>query len=186
MKKEWLPAVLLTLVCLVLVNGLYTAMVFGLAQLTPQQGMAERIKAPNGQLYYANIAQKFTDDRYFWPRPSAVDYNAAGSGGSNKGPSNPDYLKSVADRTDTFLVHSPSVKRSDIPAEMVATSGSGLDPDLPVAAAEIQIARVAKARGLPEEVIRSKVVRHAQKGLAGMAPDHINVLKLNLAIDQLK
>ena len=85
----------------------------------------------NGKVVgYANIGQRFTDDKYFWSRPSAVAYNAAGSGGSNKGPCNPDYLKDVQAHIDSFLAHNPGVRAADIPAELVTYSGSGLDPDL--------------------------------------------------------
>ncbi len=186
MKKEWLPAALLTLVCLVLVNGTYTGIVWGMAQLTPQKGLAERITAPHGQHYYANIAQKFTDDKYFWPRPSAVDYNAAGSGGSNKGPSNPDFLKTVSDRRDSFLVHNPSLQKNDVPEELVTASGSGLDPDISVAAAKVQVARVAKARGISVPAIQQLIAGQAEGSLNGIAPQKINVLKLNLALDAQK
>src|SRR5437879_2650697 len=96
----------------------------------------------NGKVVgYENVGQKFTKDKYFWVRPSAVDYNAAGSGGSNKGPSNPDYLKQVQDRIDTFMVHNPTVKKSEVPAEMVTASGSGLDPDISPAGAAVQSVR---------------------------------------------
>lgn len=185
MKKEWLPAALLTLVCLALVNGVYTGIVWGLAHLTPQEGLAERIKGPNGQLYYANIAQPFTEDRYFWPRPSAVSYHADGSGGSNKGSANPDFLQMVADRVDTFLAHNPAIKRSDIPVEMVTASGSGLDPDLSPAAAYVQVARVAAARGIRESALRGLVARHIKRSATGLAPERVNVLRLNIALDAL-
>ena len=185
MKKEWLPAALLTLVCLVLVNGLYTAMVWGMAQITPQKGLAERIVAPNGQRYYANIAQKFTDDKYFWPRPSAVDYNAAGSGGSNKGPANPDFLKTVSDRKDSFLAHNPSVLKTDVPAELVTASGSGLDPDISVTAANAQVVRVAKIRGLSAAKVQALIAGQTQHVAAGLGPDKINVLRLNIRLDEL-
>ncbi len=186
MKKEWIPATLLTFVCLVLVNGFYTAVVWGIAQLTPQKGLAERIEAPNGQRYYVNVAQKFTDDRYFWPRPSAVDYNAAGSGGSNKGPSNPDFLKTVQDRVDSFIAHNPSIQKSAVPAEMVTASGSGLDPDISPDAAHVQAVRVAMKRGFSIDAIRQLIARHTEGGLNGVAPQKVNVLKLNLALDALK
>lgn len=186
MKKEWISAALLTIVCLLLINGVYTAMVWGMAQLTPQKGLAERIIAPNGQRYYANIAQKFTEDRYFWPRPSAVDYNAAGSGGSNKGPSNPDFLKTVSDRIDTFTAHNPSVPKSAIPAELVTASGSGLDPDISPEAANVQAARIAKARSIDEAGIRRLISNQTETCMGGLAPQKVNVLKLNLALDNHK
>jgi len=185
MKKDWLPATLLTIVCLVVLNGGYTAIVWGIAQLTPQKGLAERIKKPDGSFYYANIAQKFTDDKYFWPRPSAVDYNAAGSAGSNKGPTNPEYLQTVSDRIDSFIAHNPDVPKSQIPSELVTASGSGLDPNISPAAAIVQIARIAKARNVDTDRIRKLVEQQIERTIAGIGPDKINVLRLNLQLDGL-
>ena len=184
MKKEWLPATLLTLVCLVVLNGGYTALVWGIAQITPQRGLGERIQKTDGSYHYANIAQRFTDDRYFWPRPSAVDYNAAGSAGSNKGPSNPEHLKTVADRTDSFLAHNPGVQKSGIPSELVTASGSGLDPHISPAAAEVQVARVARTRRLSVAAVQSIILKNTVTPMAGIGPITINVLKLNLSLDQ--
>jgi len=186
MKKEWLSAALLTLACLVLVNGGYTAAVLAMAQLTPQKGLAERIAAPNGQMYYANVAQKFTDDKYFSTRPSAVDYNAAGSGGSNKGPSNPDYLRLVAARIDTFMAHNPGVSRSNIPSELVTASGSGLDPDISPAAADVQVERIAKMRGLAPGIVRALIASLVERLPGRLGPDRVNVLRLNLKLDAVR
>jgi K+-transporting ATPase ATPase C chain len=94
MKTNIFPAIKLTLVCLVFFMGIYTLAVYGIAQFTTNKGKGEII-TQNGKTYYTNIGQSFTDDKYFYSRPSAVGYNAAGSGGSNKGPSNPDYLAEV-------------------------------------------------------------------------------------------
>lgn len=185
MKKEWFPATLLTLVCLVILNGGYTAIVWGIAQLTPQRGLGERVEKNDGTFYYANIAQKFTDDKYFWSRPSAVDYNAAGSGGSNKGPSNPDYLQTVSDRIDSFAAHNPDVRRSSIPSELVTASGSGLDPHISVAGATVQVARIAKVRGLDRKDINELIAQNTESTIAGIGPEKINVLRLNLALDKL-
>ena len=133
---------------------------------------------------YALIGQKFTQDKYFWGRPSAVDYNAAGSAGSNKASSNPDYIKTVKERIDTLLAHNPGVTKNQVPAEMVTASGSGLDPDISPASAYLQVARVASVRKLGREAVKTLVDQHIQKGLLG--PDVINVLKLNIALDDLK
>lgn len=183
MKKQWLPATLLTLICLVVINGGYTAVVLGMAQLTPQKGLGQRLRSPDGQLYYTNIAQEFTEDRYFRPRPSAVGYNAAGSGGSNKGPANPEYLQAVAARIDSFLAHNPGVRRDAIPSELVTASGSGLDPDISPAAAGIQVPRIAAARGIPEAAVRRLVADALRNGTLLTGPQTINVLELNLALD---
>ncbi len=130
------------------------------------------------------MGQNFTDDRYFWGRPSAVDYNAAGSAGSNKGPSNPDYLKVVQERIDSFLVHNPGVTKEQIPAELVMASGSGLDPNISPASAYLQVARVAKTRGLDEAKVKALVDGHVETNPIG--PDVVHVLKLNVALDNLK
>ncbi len=106
----------------------------------------EKVKryCTNGKVVgYALEGQNFSSDKYFMSRPSAAGYNAAGSSGSNKGPTNPDYLKDVQSRIDSFLVHNKTVQKEQIPAELVTASGSGLDPDLSPAGAYIQVARIA-------------------------------------------
>ncbi|MCH5717690.1 K(+)-transporting ATPase subunit C [Niabella hibiscisoli] len=186
MKENIMPAIRLTLVCLVFFCGIYTLIVLGLAQLTPNKGNGETINL-NGKKYYSNIGQKFTEDRYFWSRPSAVDYNAAGAAGSNKGPSNPDYLQTVQQRIDTFLAHNPGVRKADIPSDLVTASGSGLDPHISVQATEIQIKRVAAVRGITESELRQLVEQNVEKPLLGLfGTERINVLQLNLALDHLK
>ena len=153
MKNHIAPAIRLTLGLLVILSVLYPLFVAAVSRLAPGGGNGVTIMAKGGTasrrvVGYANVGQKFTEDRYFNGRPSAVDYNAAGSGGSNKGPSNADYLKDVQARIDTFLVHNPGVNKADIPAELVTASGSGLDPHLSPAGARVQIARIARARDI--------------------------------------
>lgn len=141
----------------------------------------------NGKKYYANIGQTFTQDRYFYSRPSAVGYNSAGSGGSNKGPSNPDYLATVQARIDTFLVHNPGTEKKDIPVELVTASGSGLDPDITFKSAIVQVKRIASIRKLPEQTVQQLIAKNTEGPLLGMfGPEKVNVLKLNIALDQLK
>ncbi len=187
MKKNLIPAIRLTVVMLILTSVIYPLVVAGIAKLAPGGGKGVTVEAKSRVVGYALIGQKFTDDRYFNSRPSAVEYNAAGSAGSNKGPSNPDYLKTVQARIDTFLVHNPTVTKADIPAEMVTASGSGLDPDLSPAAAKIQIARIAKVRSLPAERLTQLVDANTNGPLLGLfGPSTVNVLKLNVALDQLR
>ncbi|NCU03644.1 MAG: K(+)-transporting ATPase subunit C [Chitinophagaceae bacterium] len=186
MKEHIFPAIKLTALLLLLCAGAYPLLVWGIAQATPQKGKAEIIEA-NGKRFYANLAQKFTDDHYFQSRPSAVDYNAAGSAGSNKGPSNTDYLAAVQSRIDTFLVHNPGIDKKEIPVDLITASGSGLDPDISVQAAFVQVKRIAKIRGIAEQNLRELIINQTQPPLAGMlGPEKINVLQLNLALDQLK
>jgi K+-transporting ATPase ATPase C chain len=184
--KNFLTSIKLTLILIIICAGLFPLLIAFVGKLAPGGGRGETLTVHGKVVGYANVAQKFTNDKYFSGRPSAVDYNAAGSAGSNKGPTNPDYLKTVQDRIDTFLVHNPGVKKEDIPAEMVTASGSGLDPDISPASAYVQVKRVAAIRGLPEEKVRSLVDAHVEKPLLGiLGPSKVNVLKLNVALDEL-
>lgn len=172
---------------LVILSVVYPLVVAGVARFAPGAGKGETVTVNGRVVGYALVGQKFTEDRYFNGRPSAVDYNAAGSAGSNKGPSNPDYLKTVQARIDTFLVHNPGVRKEAIPAELVTASGSGLDPDLSPAAAKVQIVRVAKVRGIAAERLTQLVDEHTKGPLLGLfGPSTVNVLALNIALDQLK
>lgn len=141
----------------------------------------------HGNTYYANIGQSFTGDQYFQGRPSAVQYNAAGSGGSNKGPYNKAYLDTVKARIATFHVHNPTVARADIPVELVTASGSGLDPDISPQAAIVQVSRISAVRHIPEVALLSLIQQHTVKPLLGiMGPEKVNVLKLNIALNEIK
>ena len=187
MKTHIGPAIRLTLIMLVLLVVIYPLVVAGIAKLAPGGGKGETVTVNGKVVGYELIGQKFTEDRYFNSRPSAVDYNAAGSAGSNKGPSNPDYLKAVQARIDTFLVHNPGVDKADIPAELVTASGSGLDPDLSPAGAKIQVVRIAKVRGVSAEQLTQLVDQQTEGPLLGIfGPAKVNVLALNVALDQLK
>jgi len=192
MKSNIIPAIKLTLVCILVFVGAYTIVVWGIGQLiAPNHGKGETINYMNskntGKYGFVNIGQSFTANKYFWSRPSAVGYNAAGSGGSNKGPTNKEYLTQVQARIDTFLVHNPSVKKSDIPVEMVTASGSGLDQHISPKAAMIQVPRIAKVRNLPEDKIIALVNEHTEKPLLGIfGPSKVNVLKLNISLDNLR
>jgi len=183
MKKNLVISLKLTLVMIVLCAVLYPLLIAGIGKMSPGGGSGETLEVNGKVVGYEKIGQKFTEDRYFWGRPSAVDYNAAGSAGSNKGPSNSDYLKLVQDRIDSFLVHHPGVIKSDIPADLVTASGSGLDPDISPASALIQVKRIAAVRNLPEESVKALVVKHVEMPLG---PSKVNVLKLNISLDGLK
>lgn len=186
MKTHILPAVKLTAILIVFFAVVYPASVWGIAQLSPNQGKGEIIES-NGKKFYANLGQTFTEDQYFWSRPSAVSYNAAGSGGSNKGPSNEEYLSEVEARIDTFLMKNPGVQRSEIPVDLVTASGSGLDPNISVRAAEVQVKRIAQLRKMDEAKLFELIKEQTEKPLLGLfGPEKINVLQLNLALDNLK
>ena len=187
MKKYVWPSVKLTLVFIIICSVLYPLFIAAIAKMAPGGGKGETVSVNGKVVGYANIGQKFTDDKYFWSRPSAVDYNAAGSAGSNKGPTNPDYLKDVQSRIDSFLVHNPSVKKEEIPAELVTASGSGLDPDLSPEGAKVQVKRIAAVRKIDEVKILGLIDKQTEKPLLGMfGPAKVNVLKLNIELDKLK
>ncbi len=185
MKKHVLPAIKLTAALLMLLTFIYPSILWAIAKLSPGEGEGTTAVV-NGKKYYSNIGQSFTQDKYFWSRPSAVDYNAAGSAGSNKGPSNPEYLAVVQARVDTLLAHHRGLTVSQIPMDLITASGSGLDPDFSVQAAKVQVARIAKLRQLSEAKLLSLIEAHTQQPLCGLfGPEKINVLSLNLALDEL-
>ena len=160
-------------------------LIWAAAQLTPSHGQGETVSFNGKVVGYKLIGQKFTSAKYFNGRPSYVDYNAAGSGGSNKGPSNPEYLAQVKQNIDSFMVHNPGVQRKDIPVELVTASGSGLDPDISPMAAMVQVPRIAKERGVNQETVKALIQKHTEKGLFGIfGPAHINVLLLNIELDK--
>lgn len=174
----------MTLVMIVLCAVVYPLLVAGIGKATPGGGKGKTVSVNGKVVGYENVGQKFTNDKYFNGRPSAVDYNAAGSAGSNKGPSNPDYLQVVKDRIDTFLVHNPGIKKEEIPADLVTASGSGLDPDISPASAYVQVKRIAAVRGIAEDKVKALVDQHISKTILG--PSVVNVLKINIALDELK
>jgi K+-transporting ATPase ATPase C chain len=184
MPKEVKRGVLFTVVSMALVFA-YHLVMWGIGQTAFRaQAEGSLVRRADGTVVGSRlIAQKFTKPEYFQPRPSAVDYNAASAGGSNYGPSNPDHLKAVRERLDaaTRLEGAPA---SAVPSDMVTASGSGLDPHIPPAAAELQAPRVARARGVPLDRLLELVRAHTEPptfGFLGRA--RVNVLELNLALD---
>lgn len=187
MKKYIIQSIRLTAVLLVLLCVIYPLIVAFAGGFTKGEGGGEKIIKDGRVVGYALIGQSFTNPEYFWGRPSAIAYNAGGSGGSNKGPSNPDYLKEVANRIDTLIKYNPGLQKSAIPADMVTASGSGLDPNISEQGASIQIKRIARVRNLEEKTVAALVAEHTQGPLLGLfGPSSVNVLKLNLALDELK
>ncbi|EKT4497824.1 K(+)-transporting ATPase subunit C [Flavobacterium psychrophilum] len=175
----------LTFLMVILFAVIYPLAIYGIAQFAPNKGKGETISVNGKVVGYQKIGQKFDQSNYFWGRPSAVDYNAAGSGGSNKAASNPDYLALVQKRIDTFLIAHPYLKKLEIPADMVTASGSGLDPNISPEGALIQVKRVAEVRKLSEEKVKALVENKINKPtLAGTST--VNVLELNVALDELK
>lgn len=172
---------------MVLLCVIYPLIVAFVGGFSKGKGGGEKVSKNGKVVGYALIGQSFTKPEYFWGRPSAVGYNASGSAGSNKGPSNPDYLKEVSNRIDTLLKYNPSLKKADIPADMVTASGSGLDPNISRQGAIIQIKRIAAYRKIDERAVAELVVKNTQGPLLGLfGPSSVNVLKLNIALDELK
>ena len=183
MKTNLFPALRMTLAMLVLCCVIYPAIVWAVAQVAPGRGEGVQLSQKGRVVGFANVGQKFSRPDYFNTRPSAVNYNAQGSGGSNKGPSNPEYLATVKVRLDTLLLLNPGLTAAQVPAELITASGSGLDPHLSPQGALVQVARVAKARGLTPARL-TELVRSTTTG-GVLAPQTVNVLQLNLALDAL-
>jgi K+-transporting ATPase ATPase C chain len=183
--KNIFSMIKLTALLVVLFAVIYPLAIYGIAQFAPNHGKGETISVNGKVVGYQKIGQKFDKSNYFWGRPSAVDYNAAGSAGSNKGPSNPDYLALVQKRIDTFLIVHPYLKKSEIPSDMVTASGSGLDPNVSPEGALIQVKRVAKERKLSEEKVKALVESKINTPTV-MGTATVNVLELNVALDTLK
>lgn len=186
MKYSLWTSLKLTLLCIVLLAVCYPALIWAVAQTAPNHGKGKIIMGNSSKQYYdENIGQNFTADKYFWSRPSAVSYNASGSGGSNKGPNNPEYLKLVEERLAHFLQHHPYLTRNQVPADLITASGSGLDPHISITAAQVQIKRVAQYRHLSENQVQILVKQCTEAPLLGIfGPAKVHVLKLNLALDQ--
>jgi K+-transporting ATPase ATPase C chain len=182
MKKNILIAIWMTLATTVLLGIVYPIVVTGLAQvLFPRQANGELIRA-NGKIIGSRlIGQPFTSRGYFYSRPSAAGtagYDPTASGGSNLGPTNKALLDRVSAQVKTLQPDNPS---APVPADLVTTSGSGLDPDISPAAADFQIPRVARERGISEDEVRELVRKHTEgRQLGFLGEPRVNVLELNL------
>lgn len=187
MKKYLIQSIRLSVVLIILLCVAYPLFVAFAGGFSKGKGNGEKVMHNGKVVGYALLGQSFTKPQYFWGRPSAVNYNAAGSAGSNKGPSNAEYLVAVQGRVDTLLKYNPSLKKTDIPADMVTASGSGLDPDISVDGAIIQIKRIAAYRKINEQQLKTLVAQHTSGPWLGMfGPSKVNVLALNIALDDLK
>lgn len=180
---------LMTLLLLTIITGLlYPLAVTGVAQaLFPRQANGSLI-VQNGQVLGSSlIGQPFDDPKYFWSRPSATSpfpYNAAASGGSNLGPTNPALIKAMQARVATLTAADPD-NPLPIPVDLITASGSSLDPHLSPAAADYQVRRVARARGMDEDVVRRLVAEHTEGRQWGVLGEpRVNVLLVNLALDR--
>jgi K+-transporting ATPase ATPase C chain len=198
MLREIRPAIVLVIALTVITGLVYPLTITGLARmLFPGAAQGSLIERDGKILGSALIGQEFTSDRYFHGRPSATTapdpqdstktvpqpYNAAGSGGSNLGPTNKALIDRVNADVEKLKKENPG---TPVPIDLVTTSGSGLDPDISPEAALFQIPRIAKARSLAEDRLRDLVGQHVERPLAGLIGEpHVNVLALNLALDQV-
>src|SRR5215469_8090641 len=191
MKATLRPALVLFLLLSVLTGLVYPLVVTGLAQLLfRSQADGSLIRGSGGQLLGSHlIGQSFSDPKYFWGRPSATTpqpYNGTASGGSNLGPLNPALTDAVKTRIAALRAADPD-NTAAVPIDLVTASGSGLDPDISVAAADYQAARVARARGVDVARVRALIAAHTAGSVGGVLGEpRVNVLELNLALDALK
>lgn len=183
------PALSVFVVLSVITGLLYPLVVTGVAQVVfPNRANGSLIYREGKAVGSALIGQPFDDPKYFWGRPSAtspVPYNAAASSGSNLATTNPRLVEAVRARVAVLRAADPG-NEAPVPVDLVTASGSGLDPHISPAAAEYQVRRVARARGLAEEVVRQLVARHTEDRTWGLLGEpRVNIVQLNLDLDRL-
>jgi len=187
MKKNLVTAFLMTIATTILLGVIYPLVVTGVAQLVFRDKANGQIVRRNGEVIGSRIiAQPFTSAKYFHPRPSFAGtngYDAANSGGTNYAPTNQKLIDRVKADAASLQAENPG---QPIPVDLITTSASGLDPEISPAAAEFQVPRVARERGLAESTVRQLVEQHTeQRDLGLFGEPRVNVLELNLALDEM-
>ena len=187
MKKNLITAFLMTITTTILLGLIYPLVVTGVAQLVFKDKANGQIVRRNGEAIGSRIiAQPFTSAKYFHPRPSFAGtngYDATNSSGTNYAPTNQKLIDRVKADAETLHAENPA---QPIPVDLITMSASGLDPEISPAAAEFQIPRVARERGLAESTVRQLVQQHTeQRDLGLLGEPRVNVLELNLALDEL-
>jgi potassium-transporting ATPase KdpC subunit len=199
MLKEIRPAIVMMVLFTVLTGLIYPLAMTGIAQVVfPRQANGSLIEKDKKVIGSELIGQNFTEDKYFHGRPSATTdtdpkdstktvpapYNAANSSGSNAGPTAKSLIERIQGDVDKLKAENPNTA---VPVDLVTTSASGLDPDITPAAALFQVPRIAKARGLPEAKVRDLVTQSAEGRFLGLIGEpHVNVMRLNMALDALR
>jgi K+-transporting ATPase ATPase C chain len=182
----WKTSILFTIVTAIVFGLGYPLLLTGLAAIIFPHKAAGSLILKDGQVIGSELlAQSFTSDRYFHPRPSAAGngYDATSSGGTNLAQSNAKLAQRIQGDIDKLAAQNPG---HPVPIDMVTTSGSGLDPDITPDNANFQAPRVAKARGLAEDAVQKLIAQHtAGRDLGFLGEPRVNVLELNLALDQL-
>ena len=190
MRKQLLPALLMFVALTVLLGIVYPLVVTGIAQVAFSDKADGSLVRRGGRLVGSSlIGQAFTEPKYFHPRPSAAGdgYDAMASGASNLGPTNQDFLKTVAERVAAYRTENGLPASAKVPVDAVTASGSGLDPHISVANARLQAPRVAQARGLSVAKVEAAIGDHTDtRSLGVLGEDGVNVLGLNLALDTLR
>jgi potassium-transporting ATPase KdpC subunit len=186
MKKNLITAVLMTLVTTVLFGLLFPLLITGLAQVLFPERANGQLVTRNGKVVGSRlIGQSFSSPGYFYSRPSSAGtgYDSSNSSGSNLGPTNQSLIARVRGDADRLQAENPGVA---IPMDLLTTSGSGLDPHISPEAAEFQVPRIAKERGLNEDVVREVVRQHTESRQFGFLGEaRVNVLELNLTLDEI-
>jgi K+-transporting ATPase ATPase C chain len=185
----WLANIRHSFVLLLICGLAYPLAMTGIAQVAmPAQANGSLIVDENGKVIGSElIGQTFTDPKYFSGRVSSIENNAAGSGSNNYAPSNPALIERTQKDLDAFLEANPGVNPEEIPADLLTNSGSGLDPHISPQAATIQVERIAKVRNLDSSKLHALIEEYTEgRSMGVFGEPRVNILKLNLALDQLK
>jgi K+-transporting ATPase ATPase C chain len=181
--SDFITSIRLSVLSLVVCSAAYPLVMVGFASIVaPEARQGSLIRKDDGTVVGSRLlAQNFTRPEYFWPRPSACDYNASATGGSNLSPTNP----KITERAEEIIGRLQPGENQRVPADLVLASGGGMDPHITLSAAMFQVPRVAAARNLPVEQLEELVRRHADAPtlVAFGGESIVNVLELNLAID---
>ena len=188
MRRQLLPALRMVLVMTVLTGLLYPLLVTGIAQGLFNDKANGSVLRQDGQVVGSSLqGQPFTEDRYFHTRPSAAGdgYDGSATSGSNAGPTNEEFLAKVRQRVADYRDTNGLPEDAPVPVDAVTASGSGLDPHITPANADLQVPRVARARGVDEQPVRELVTEHTSGSTWGiLGEDAVNVVELNLALDE--